>query len=75
MFCFEGFNPSWNENFQFDVYVPELALVRFSIEDYDSSSDNDFVGQYTIPFNSLKMGEFFCICQVLFFSSYYNPVL
>uniref|UniRef100_A0A3Q4HNB7 Phosphoinositide phospholipase C n=1 Tax=Neolamprologus brichardi TaxID=32507 RepID=A0A3Q4HNB7_NEOBR len=51
-----GFNPSWNENFQFDVYVPELALVRFSIEDYDSSSDNDFVGQYTIPFNSLKMG-------------------
>uniref|UniRef100_A0AAX7SKH3 Phosphoinositide phospholipase C n=1 Tax=Astatotilapia calliptera TaxID=8154 RepID=A0AAX7SKH3_ASTCA len=51
-----GFNPSWNENFQFDVYVPELALVRFSIEDYDSSSDNDFVGQYTLPFNSLKMG-------------------
>ncbi|XP_013768139.1 1-phosphatidylinositol 4,5-bisphosphate phosphodiesterase delta-1-like [Pundamilia nyererei] len=51
-----GFNPSWNENFQFDVYVPELALVRFSIEDYDSSTDNDFVGQYTLPFNSLKMG-------------------
>lgn len=51
-----GLNPSWNENFQFDVYVPELALVRFSIEDYDSISDNDFVGQYTLPFNSLKMG-------------------
>ncbi|XP_070829464.1 1-phosphatidylinositol 4,5-bisphosphate phosphodiesterase delta-1-like [Chaetodon trifascialis] len=51
-----GFNPSWNENFQFDVYVPELALVRFTIEDYDSTSDNEFVGQYTLPFNSLKMG-------------------
>ncbi|KAM9322782.1 1-phosphatidylinositol 4,5-bisphosphate phosphodiesterase delta-1-like [Pholidichthys leucotaenia] len=51
-----GFNPSWNENFQFDVYVPELALVRFLIEDYDSTSDNEFVAQYTIPFNSLKMG-------------------
>ncbi|XP_014857666.1 PREDICTED: 1-phosphatidylinositol 4,5-bisphosphate phosphodiesterase delta-1-like isoform X1 [Poecilia mexicana] len=51
-----GFNPSWNENFQFDVYVPELALVRFLIEDHDSTSANEFIGQYTLPFNSLKMG-------------------
>ncbi|XP_053185437.1 1-phosphatidylinositol 4,5-bisphosphate phosphodiesterase delta-1b [Scomber japonicus] len=51
-----GFNPTWNESFQFDVYVPELALVRFLVEDYDSTSDNEFVGQYTLPFNSLKMG-------------------
>ncbi|XP_070774275.1 1-phosphatidylinositol 4,5-bisphosphate phosphodiesterase delta-1-like isoform X1 [Enoplosus armatus] len=51
-----GFNPTWNENFQFDVYVPELALVRFAVEDHDSTSDNEFVGQYTLPFNSLKMG-------------------
>ncbi|KAF7667514.1 hypothetical protein LDENG_00059050 [Lucifuga dentata] len=51
-----GFNPAWNENFQFDVYVPELALVRFVVEDYDSMSDNEFVGQYTLPFNSLQMG-------------------
>uniref|UniRef100_A0A673BAT8 Phosphoinositide phospholipase C n=1 Tax=Sphaeramia orbicularis TaxID=375764 RepID=A0A673BAT8_9TELE len=51
-----GFNPSWNENFQFDVYVPDLALLRFLIEDHDSTSDNEFVAQYTLPFNSLKMG-------------------
>ncbi|GAA6222414.1 1-phosphatidylinositol 4,5-bisphosphate phosphodiesterase delta-1-like isoform X2 [Lates japonicus] len=51
-----GFNPSWNENFQFDVYVPDLALVRFIVEDYDSTSDNEFVGQYTLPLSSLKMG-------------------
>ncbi|XP_068557924.1 1-phosphatidylinositol 4,5-bisphosphate phosphodiesterase delta-1-like isoform X1 [Cebidichthys violaceus] len=51
-----GFNPAWNENFQFDVYVPELALVRFTVEDHDSTSGNEFVGQYTLPFNSLKMG-------------------
>lgn len=51
-----GFNPMWNENFQFDVRVPDLALVRFLIEDYDSSSDNEFIGQYTLPFNSLKNG-------------------
>uniref|UniRef100_A0A8C9YZR6 Phosphoinositide phospholipase C n=1 Tax=Sander lucioperca TaxID=283035 RepID=A0A8C9YZR6_SANLU len=53
-----GFNPEWNETFQFDVYVPELALVRFTVEDYDSVSDNEFIGQYTLPFNSLKMGKF-----------------
>lgn len=46
----------WNENFQFDVRVPDLALVRFLIEDYDSSSNNEFIGQYTLPFNSLKKG-------------------
>ncbi|KAM7378865.1 hypothetical protein PAMP_004460 [Pampus punctatissimus] len=51
-----GFNPMWNENFQFDVYVPELALVRFIVEDYDSTSDNEFVAQYTLPFSSLQMG-------------------
>lgn len=56
-FPVEGFNPTWNENFQFEVYVPELALVRFVVEDYDSTSDNEFVGQYTLPFNSLKMGK------------------
>ncbi|XP_041660092.1 1-phosphatidylinositol 4,5-bisphosphate phosphodiesterase delta-1-like isoform X2 [Cheilinus undulatus] len=51
-----GFNPAWNENFQFDVYVPDLALVRFAVEDHDSTSDNEFIAQYTLPFNSLKMG-------------------
>ncbi|XP_074545481.1 1-phosphatidylinositol 4,5-bisphosphate phosphodiesterase delta-1-like isoform X2 [Halichoeres trimaculatus] len=51
-----GFNPSWNENFQFDVYVPDLAFLRFEVEDHDSTSDNEFIGQFTLPFNSLKMG-------------------
>lgn len=46
----------WNENFQFDLYVPELALVRFVVEDYDSMSSNDFIGQYTVPFTTLQMG-------------------
>ncbi|XP_068604489.1 1-phosphatidylinositol 4,5-bisphosphate phosphodiesterase delta-1-like [Brachionichthys hirsutus] len=51
-----GFNPVWNENFCFEVSVPDLALVRFAIRDHDSMSDDEFVGQYTLPFNSLKMG-------------------
>ncbi|KAG7455508.1 hypothetical protein MATL_G00257500 [Megalops atlanticus] len=51
-----GFNPMWNEQFQFEVYVPELALVRFVVEDYDSTSQNDLIGQYTLPFTSLQNG-------------------
>lgn len=58
VFSVVGFNPAWNETFHFDVYVPELALVSFIVEDYDSMSDNEFVAQYTLPFNSLQMGEF-----------------
>ncbi|KAG8443531.1 hypothetical protein GDO86_012076, partial [Hymenochirus boettgeri] len=51
-----GFNPSWSETFVFEIDVPALALVRFVVEDYDTSSRNDFVGQYTTPLTSLKLG-------------------
>ncbi|CAI5762756.1 1-phosphatidylinositol 4,5-bisphosphate phosphodiesterase delta-4 [Podarcis lilfordi] len=51
-----GFNPQWNEAFQFQVWVPELALLRFVVEDYDKASRNDFVGQYTLPLTSVKAG-------------------
>uniref|UniRef100_A0A8C6MN91 Phosphoinositide phospholipase C n=2 Tax=Moschus moschiferus TaxID=68415 RepID=A0A8C6MN91_MOSMO len=51
-----GFNPWWDTEFEFEVAVPELALVRFVVEDYDASSKNDFIGQSTIPLKSLKQG-------------------
>uniref|UniRef100_A0A8C1P7G1 Phosphoinositide phospholipase C n=1 Tax=Cyprinus carpio TaxID=7962 RepID=A0A8C1P7G1_CYPCA len=51
-----GFNPTWNTNFQFTVHVPELALVRFVVEDYDAASHNDLVGLYTLPFTSMQNG-------------------
>ncbi|KAJ8272876.1 hypothetical protein GJAV_G00094470 [Gymnothorax javanicus] len=51
-----GFNPMWNVQFQFDVYVPELAMVRFVVEDHDTTSHNDLIGQYTVPFTSLQNG-------------------
>uniref|UniRef100_A0A8C6SVA8 Phosphoinositide phospholipase C n=1 Tax=Neogobius melanostomus TaxID=47308 RepID=A0A8C6SVA8_9GOBI len=51
-----GFNPTWNERFQFDIHVPELALVQFVVEDYDSASHNDFVGQYCLPLTSVQSG-------------------
>ncbi|XP_069761271.1 1-phosphatidylinositol 4,5-bisphosphate phosphodiesterase delta-3-like isoform X2 [Narcine bancroftii] len=51
-----GFNPVWNELLRFTVTIPELALIRFVVEDYDSSSSNDFIGQFTLPFSSMKEG-------------------
>lgn len=51
-----GFNPMWNEALQLEVLCPELALVRFVVEDYDKTSSNDFVGQFTLPFPSLRQG-------------------
>lgn len=47
----------WNERFQFDIHVPELAMVRFVVEDYDSTSQNDLIGQYCLPLTSVQNGK------------------
>ncbi|XP_013407769.1 1-phosphatidylinositol 4,5-bisphosphate phosphodiesterase delta-1 isoform X2 [Lingula anatina] len=52
----DGFNPHWNEEATFQVKVPELAFVRFAVHDYESKSKDNFLGQYTLPFNSLLPG-------------------
>ncbi|KAM5157020.1 1-phosphatidylinositol 4,5-bisphosphate phosphodiesterase delta-1 isoform 2-T2 [Mantella aurantiaca] len=51
-----GFKPMWNEHFEFEIDVPAVAVVRFLVEDFDASSRNDFVGQFTIPLTSLQLG-------------------
>ncbi|XP_071341214.1 1-phosphatidylinositol 4,5-bisphosphate phosphodiesterase delta-1a isoform X1 [Trachinotus anak] len=51
-----GFNPMWNERFQFNIQVPELAMVQFVVEDYDSTTQNDFIGQYCLPLTSVQNG-------------------
>ncbi|KAM9364131.1 1-phosphatidylinositol 4,5-bisphosphate phosphodiesterase delta-4 isoform 2-T2 [Pholidichthys leucotaenia] len=51
-----GFNPVWNETLNFVLHTPELALVRFVVEDYDKASRNDFIGQFTLPFTCIQTG-------------------
>ncbi|XP_037664633.1 1-phosphatidylinositol 4,5-bisphosphate phosphodiesterase delta-3 isoform X3 [Choloepus didactylus] len=51
-----GFNPRWGQTLRFQLRAPELVLVRFVVEDYDTTSPNDFVGQFTLPLNSLRQG-------------------
>ena len=50
-----GFNPVWNESFEFTVYCPELAIVRFKVLDEDPSS-NHSIGHYEIRFKCLQQG-------------------
>ncbi|XP_067415072.1 1-phosphatidylinositol 4,5-bisphosphate phosphodiesterase zeta-1 [Emydura macquarii macquarii] len=48
--------PRWNETFTFTIQVPELALVRFTVEDQISLAANEFLGQYTLPLLSMNKG-------------------
>uniref|UniRef100_A0A8C6LHE2 Phosphoinositide phospholipase C n=1 Tax=Nothobranchius furzeri TaxID=105023 RepID=A0A8C6LHE2_NOTFU len=51
-----GFNPVWYDTLHFTIHAPELAIVRFVVEDYDKTSKNDFVGQYTLPLSCMQQG-------------------
>ena len=51
-----GFNPVWNENFSFPLRCPEVAILRFCVKDFDSTSSNDFVGEYSVPISSIRPG-------------------
>lgn len=52
-----GFNPVWYDTLRFTIHTPELAMVRFVVEDYDKTSKNDFVGQYTLPLSCMQQGK------------------
>ncbi|XP_060049871.1 1-phosphatidylinositol 4,5-bisphosphate phosphodiesterase delta-4 isoform X2 [Erinaceus europaeus] len=49
-----GFNPYWGETLCFRVQVPELALLRFLVKDYNWKFRDDFVGQYTLPWTCMQ---------------------
>ncbi|BFZ05126.1 hypothetical protein BsWGS_08165 [Bradybaena similaris] len=50
-----GYNPIFDESFEFQINLPELALVRFAVLDDDYIGD-EFIGQYTIPFECMMTG-------------------
>ncbi|OWM87424.1 hypothetical protein CDL15_Pgr022535 [Punica granatum] len=40
----DNWTPAWNEEFEFPLTVPELALLRIEVYEYDVSEKNDFGG-------------------------------
>lgn len=48
--------PTWDEEFEFPLTVPELALLRIEAHEYDMSEKDDFGGQTCIPVSELRTG-------------------
>ncbi|KAI4305277.1 hypothetical protein L6164_028651 [Bauhinia variegata] len=48
--------PAWEEEFTFPLTVPELALLRVEVHEYDMSEKDDFAGQTCLPVSELKQG-------------------
>lgn len=51
-----GINPIWNDICEFEVANPDLALIRFLVQDEDMFGDPNFIGQATYPFKCLRTG-------------------
>ncbi|XP_075117976.1 1-phosphatidylinositol 4,5-bisphosphate phosphodiesterase zeta-1 isoform X2 [Leptodactylus fuscus] len=51
-----AFNPQWAQSLTFSVQVPELALLRFCLEDRSPLGSSELLGQYTLPLTSLGKG-------------------
>ncbi|KMZ73693.1 Phosphoinositide phospholipase C [Zostera marina] len=48
--------PVWNEEFSFPIKVPELAVVRIEVHEYDMAGTDDFGGQTCLPVSLLRPG-------------------
>lgn len=52
----DNWTPVWDEEFTFPLTVPELALLRIEVHEYDMSEKDDFAGQTCLPVSELKSG-------------------
>ncbi|KAK6317780.1 hypothetical protein J4Q44_G00110710 [Coregonus suidteri] len=48
-------SPRWDSAMNFTISVPDLSLIRFTVRD-QTGLTSEFVGQYTLPFTSMKKG-------------------
>uniref|UniRef100_A0A915LXA0 Phosphoinositide phospholipase C n=1 Tax=Meloidogyne javanica TaxID=6303 RepID=A0A915LXA0_MELJA len=51
-----GFNPVWNEKMSFQLRCPELAILRICVKDFDSTSGDEFIGEFSVPVQSIRQG-------------------
>lgn len=48
--------PVWNEEFNFPLSVPELAVLRIQVKEHDNTGNHDFGGETCLPISELKTG-------------------
>lgn len=52
----DDWTPVWEEVFVFPLTVPELAMLRVEVHEYDMSEKDDFGGQICLPVSELRQG-------------------
>lgn len=52
----DNWTPHWDEEFEFPLRAPELALLRIEVHDYDVDGQDDFGGQTCLPVQELRPG-------------------
>lgn len=52
----DEWEPVWNMEFVFPLTVPELALLRIEVMEYDTTKAHDFAGQTCLPVSELRSG-------------------
>lgn len=51
-----GYNPHWNETFQFNVHDVDLSMFHLVCRDKDFGSSDDMIGIFSFPINLLQTG-------------------
>ncbi|CAF5104801.1 unnamed protein product, partial [Rotaria sp. Silwood1] len=49
-----GFDPMWNETFEFRIRFPQMCLIYFSVLDYDMMSGDDRIAYYSAPVTMIQ---------------------
>lgn len=52
-----GLNPTWNDVCEFDIINPDVAMLRFVVQDEDMFGDPNFLGQASFPVRCLRTGS------------------
>ena len=51
-----GLNPVWDHPINLTIYCPELCIVKFEVRDKDRIGRSTFLGQNSLPFNTIQCG-------------------
>ncbi len=46
----------WNQRFEFDIYHPELSIIRFAVYDKNLVQEDSFLCENMIPISKLRTG-------------------
>ncbi|KAL3680536.1 hypothetical protein R1sor_023492 [Riccia sorocarpa] len=52
----DDWTPKWEEDFEFQISVPELALLRLEAREYNMAGKDGFGGQTCIPLSEIRPG-------------------